>query len=70
MEAERIFQELLKSDEMQTIFGLSKEKLVNEHWNESSDNHVVEYIKDITNGVEHRRSDNSIYQGILKKKPV
>lgn len=69
MEAEQIFQELLKSDEMQTLFGISKEELANENWNGTTQNHVIEYIKDIINGVEHKKSDTAIYQGILKKKP-
>lgn len=69
MEAERIFYEVIESDEMQTLFGMSKESLTNESWSETSNNHVIEYIKDIINGVEHRRSDMSIYQGLLKKKP-
>lgn len=69
MEAERIFQELIESDEMQTLFGVSKADLANETLEGATSNHVVEYIKDIINGVESRRSDISIYQALLKKKP-
>ncbi len=69
MEAERIFQEVIQSDEMQTLFGVSKEALANETLEGTTNNHVVEYIKDIINGVESRRSDISIYQALLKKKP-
>lgn len=69
MEAERIFQELIESDEMQTLFGVSKADLANETLEGTTSNHVVEYIKDIINGVESRRSDISIYQALLKKKP-
>ncbi len=69
MEAERIFQEVIQSDEMQTLFGVRKEDLANETLEGTTNNHVVEYIKDIINGVESRRSDISIYQALLKKKP-
>ena len=69
MEAEKIFQEVIKSDEMQTLFGVRKDDLQNESWEGTTNNHVVEYIKDIINGVEHRKSDVAIYQAILKKKP-
>ncbi len=55
MEAERIFQELIESDEMQTLFGVSKADLANETLEGTTNNHVVEYIKDIINGVEYRR---------------
>ena len=69
MEAERIFQEVIQSDEMQTLFGVRKEDLANETLEGTTNNHVVDYIKDIINGVESRRSDISIYQALLKKKP-
>ena len=69
MDAERIFQEVIQSDEMQTLFGVRKEDLTNETLEGTTNNHVVEYIKDIINGVESRRSDISIYQALLKKKP-
>ena len=69
MEAERIFQEVIQSDEMQTLFGVRKEDLANETLEGTTNNHVVEYIKDIITGVESRRSDISIYQALLKKKP-
>ena len=69
MEAEKIFQTVIESDEMQTLFGISKAELKNESWEGTTNNHVVEYIKDIIYGVEHRKSDIAIYQAILKKKP-
>ena len=69
MEAKEIFDEVIVSEEMQTLFGISKDSLKDESWEGTTNNHVIEYIKDIINGVEHRRGDSSIYQALLKKKP-
>lgn len=69
MEAKEIFDEVIASNEMQTLFGISKEDLINESWEGTTNNHVIEYIKDIINGVEHRKGDIAVYQALLKKKP-
>lgn len=70
MEANRIFQELMNADEMQSLFGISKDECANEAFDsKTTKNHVVAYIKEIINGVEHRKTDTGVYQNILKQKP-
>lgn len=67
MEAEQIFKELMKSDELQTRFGISKEDLADVSYVGVSNNTKIEIIKDVIKGIANRKSINVVFQGILKK---
>ena len=66
MEAEQIFNEIMKSDKLQTL-NISEEEAKNASYVGISDNAMIEVIKDVIKGVANRKSINSVYQGILKK---
>lgn len=51
MEPQRIFEELMKADELQTHLGISKENVVKASYMEVSNSPMIEVIKDVINGV-------------------
>lgn len=67
MEANQIFQELMKSEDLQTKLGISKEELDAATYEQASDNAKIEVIKDIINGVVNHKADNTVFQGIRKR---
>ena len=67
MEPKKIFEELMKADELQTHLGISKEDIANASYMEVSDNPMIEVIKDVINGVANNKATNTVFQGILKK---
>ena len=67
MEPQRIFEELMKADELQTHLGISKEDVVKDSYMEVSNSPMIEVIKDVINGVANNKATNTVFQGILKK---
>jgi hypothetical protein len=67
MTAEEIFQEVIKSPELQSISQISKEDLEREDFNTKSDNPVIEIVKAIINGQENHRGRDAIFQTIQKQ---
>jgi hypothetical protein len=67
MTAEEIFQEVIKSPELQSIFQISKEDLEHEEFNTKSDYPVIEIVKTIINGQENHRGKDAIFQTIQKQ---
>jgi len=67
MTAEEIFNEVLKSPELQTIFQISKEKLEQEDFSTKSPYPVIEIINAIISGQENHRSKEQIFQTIQKQ---
>lgn len=67
MEPQRIFEELMKADELQTHLGISKENVVKASYMEVSNSPMIEVIKDVINGVANNKAANTVFQGILKK---
>ena len=67
MTAEEIFQEVIKSPELQSIFQISKEYLEREDFNTNSDYPVIEIVKAIINGQENHRGRDAIFQTIQKQ---
>jgi len=67
MTAEEIFQEVIKSPELQSIFQISKEDLEREHFDKKSDHPVIEIVKAIINGQENHRGKDAIFQTIQKQ---
>lgn len=67
MEPQRIFEELMKTDELQTHLGISKEDVAKASYMEVSNNPMIEVIKDVINGVANNKATNTVFQGILKK---
>ena len=67
MEPQRIFEELMKADELQTHLGISKEDVAKASYMEVSNIPMIEVIKDVINGVAHNKATNTVFQGILKK---
>ncbi|GAB6394234.1 MAG: hypothetical protein MdMp024_0546 [Bacteroidales bacterium] len=67
MTAEEIFQEVIKSPELQSIFQISKEDLEREDFNTKSDYPVIEIVKAIINGQENHRGRDAIFQTIQKQ---
>lgn len=67
MEPQRIFEELMKADELQTHLGISKENVVKASYMEVSNSPMIEVIKDVINGVANNKATNTVFQGILKK---
>ena len=55
MEPQEIFKEVMKADELQTHFGITK------------DHTPIEIIKDVINCVANRRTIPATFQGIMKK---
>lgn len=50
MEAEQIFKEVMKSEELQTHFGISKEELASASYVGDSNNTTIEIVKDVIKG--------------------
>lgn len=67
MTAEEIFQEVIQSPELQSIFQISKEDLEQENFNAKSDYPVIEIIKAVINGQENHRGKDAIFQTIQKQ---
>jgi hypothetical protein len=67
MTAEEIFQEVIKSPELQSIFQIPKEDLEQENFNEKSDYSVIEIIKAVIIGQENHRGKDAIFQTIQKQ---
>ena len=67
MTAEEIFQEVLKSPELQNPFLISKEALEQEDFNTKSEYPVIEIVKAIISGQENHRSKEQIFQTIQKQ---
>ena len=67
MEPKKIFEELMKADELQTRLGISKEDVVKASYMEVSNSPMIEVIKDVINGVANNKATNTVFQGILKK---
>ncbi len=67
MEPKRIFEELMKANELQTHLGISKEDVAKASYMEVSNNPMIEVIKDVINGVANNKATNTVFQGILKK---
>lgn len=67
MEPQRIFEELMKADELQMHLGISKEDVVKASYMEVSNSPMIEVIKDVINGVANNKATNTVFQGILKK---
>lgn len=66
MEAEQIFKELMKSDELQAL-NISAEEAANATYVGDTNNVMIEIIKDVVKGVVNHKSINTVYQGVLKK---
>ena len=67
MTAEEIFQEVIKSPELQSIFQISKDELEQEDFYTKSDCTVIEIIKAVINGQENHRGKDAIFQTIQKQ---
>ncbi|HEY5590775.1 MAG TPA: hypothetical protein VIK55_07120 [Paludibacter sp.] len=67
MTAEEIFQEVIKSPDLQSIFQISKEDLKHEDFNTKSDYSVIEIVKAIINGQENHRGKDAIFQTVQKQ---
>ena len=67
MEPKKIFEELMKADELQTRLGISKEDVAKASYMEVSNIPMIEVIKDVINGVANNKATNTVFQGILKK---
>ena len=67
MEPQEIFKEVIKAEELQTHFGISKEEAEAATYTGVSDNTPIEIIKDVINCVANRRTVPATFQGILKK---
>ncbi len=67
MTVEEIFNEVLKSSELQTIFQIPKEDLKCEKFSTKSEHSVIEIIKVIINGQENHRSKEQIFQTVQKQ---
>lgn len=67
MTAEEIFQEVIKSPELQSIFQIPKEDLEQENFNAKSDYPVIEIIKAVINGQENHRGKDAIFLTIQKQ---
>lgn len=66
MEAEQIFKEIMKSDQLQAL-NISEAEAANASYVGISDNSMIEVIKDVIKGVANRKTVQAVYQGILKK---
>jgi hypothetical protein len=67
MEPQEIFKEVMKSEELQTHFGITKEEALSASYTGVSDYTPIEIIKDVINCVANRRTIPATFQGIIKK---
>lgn len=67
MEANQIFKELMKSEDIQTKLGISKEEIDAATYEQASSNVKIEVIKDVINGIVNHKADNTVFQGIRKR---
>lgn len=67
MTSEEIFNEVIKSPELQSIFQIPKEDLEKEDYKAKSDYPVIEIIKAIISGQENHRGKDAIFQTIQKQ---
>jgi|BioPla2DNA2_1021312.scaffolds.fasta_scaffold131387_2 endonuclease III len=66
MTSEEIFNEVLKSPELQEIFQIPKEDLEQENFFTKSEYRIIEIIKTIISGQENYKSKEQIFQNIQK----
>lgn len=67
MEPQEIFKEVMKADELQTHFGITKEEASAASYSGVSDHTPIEIIKDVINCVANRRTIPATFQSIMKK---
>ncbi|MEZ7696568.1 hypothetical protein [Prevotella jejuni] len=67
MEPQEIFKEVMKSEELQTYFGITKKEASSASYTGVSDHTPIEIIKDVINCVANRRTIPATFQGIMKK---
>lgn len=67
MEPQEISKEVMKSEELQTHFGITKEEASSASYTGVSDHTPIEIIKDVINCVANRRTTPATFQGIMKK---
>ena len=67
MEPQEIFKEVMKSEELQTHFGITTEEALSASYTGVSDYTPIEIIKDVINCVANRRTIPATFQGIIKK---
>lgn len=67
MEPQEIFKEVMKADELQMHFGITKEEASAASYTVVSDHTPIEIIKDVINCVANRRSVSATFRGIMKK---
>lgn len=67
MEPAKIFEELMKSSEIQTRLGISMEEAAAASFMGDSGNPQIEVIKEIIHGVAEQRSPSAVYNAILKR---
>ena len=67
MEPQEIFKEVMKAEELQSHFGISKEDASAASYTGISEHTPIEIIKDVINCVANRRTVSATFQGILKK---
>ena len=67
MEPQEIFKELMKSEELQSHFGISQEEASAASYTVTTESTPIEIIKDVINCVANRRTISATFQGILKK---
>ena len=67
MEPARIFEELMKSSEMQTHLGISMEEAASAHFMGNSGNPQIEVMKEIIHGVAEQKSNTAVYNAIKKR---
>lgn len=67
MEPQEIFKEVMKAEELQSHFGISKEDASAASYTSISEHTPIEIIKDVINCVANRRTVSATFQGILKK---
>ena len=66
MTSEEIFNEVLKSPELQEILKIPKEDLEQENFFTKSEYRIIEIIKTIISGQENYKSKEQIFQNIQK----
>ena len=67
MEPQEIFKEVMKAEELQSHFGISKDEAAAASYTGVSGHTPIEIIKDVINCVANRRTVSATIQGILKK---
>lgn len=70
MKAEEVFKELMLADELQSLLGIPKGAVESEVYSGQSDDPRIDIIKDVIRGVENKKSNNAVYQTIIKKRPL